>query len=149
MMWRRLQRRPALTGRMIWHDLQGMNNGTEFRLGGTRGPARSGFPSINAWVNDDGVVLTAEIPGVELDNLDISIIEQSLTLSGTRNSPGFPPDAQIRRRERSHGEFSRTLELPFRVNIDGVDAQLQNGVLRLELPRLPEEKSRKIEVKTS
>ena len=149
MMWRRLQRRPALTGRMIWHDLQGINNGTEFRLGGTRGPVRSGYPFVNAWVNDDGVILTAEIPGVELDNLDMSIIEQSLTLSGTRNSPGFPQDAQIRRRERNDGEFSRTLELPFRVNIDEVDAQLQNGVLRLELPRLPEEKPRKIEVKTS
>lgn len=149
MMWRRLQRRPALTGRMIWHDLQGINNGTEFRLGGTRGPVRSGYPFVNAWVNDDGVILTAEIPGVELENLDISIIEKSITLSGTRNAPSFPEDVQIRRRERNHGEFSRTLELPFQVNIDEVEAQLQNGVLRLELPRLPEEKPRKIEVKTS
>jgi HSP20 family protein len=134
---------------MIWHELQGIDSGTQFRLGGTRGPVGSGYPFINAWVNDDGVVLTAEIPGVELDDLDISITEKSLTLSGKRNALNFPEDAKIRRRERNHGEFSRTLVLPFHVKIDGIDAQLENGVLRLELPRLPEEKPRKIEVKTS
>jgi HSP20 family protein len=149
MMWRKLHRRPVLAGRMIRHDLQGLHSRTEFRLGGTHGPVRSGYPLINAWVNDDGIVLTAEIPGVELDNLDISIVDLSLTLSGTRNAPEFPEDAHIRGRERNHGEFNRTLELPFRVNIAEVDAQLKNGVLRLELPRLPEEKPRKIEIKTS
>ena len=146
MIWRRVHRRPAFTSRMMWHELQSINNGNEFRLGGTRGPIRSAFPVVNAWTNDDGIVLVAEIPGVDSANLDISIMDNSLTLSGTRKSPSVPEDAIVRRRERRQGEFSRTFELPFKVNIDEVEAELKNGLLRLELPRLPEEKPRKIEI---
>lgn len=149
MVWRRVHRRPVLDGRVIWQELQGLTNGNEFRLGGTRGPARSKFPFVNAWENEDGIVITAEIPGVDTDNLDISIDENSLTLSGRRSTPLVPEDAKVFRHERRQGDFSRTFELPFRVNVDEVVAELRNGLLRLELPRLPEEKPRKIEIKSS
>lgn len=118
----------------------------EFLLGGTRGPVQSRFPAINGWVNDEGLIVTAEIPGVEPDEIDISIVDESLTLNGTRDDKELPEGSEYIRRERSSGKFSRTIELPFRVDVDAVKAQFQNGVLRIELPRLPEEKPRKIKV---
>lgn len=149
MMWQRYYRRPTFVGRRFWRDLQGLQNGREYWLGGTLGPIQSSFPLVNAWENEEGLVISAELPGVELENLDIAIEDESITLSGTRIAPKFSEDTRAHRRERNHGEFSRTLRLPYRVNVDEVDAQLKNGILRLELPRLPEEKPRKIEIKSS
>lgn len=149
MMWQRYHRGPAFAGRRIRRDMLGLQNGREYWLGGTLGPVQSRFPFINAWENGDGLVLTAELPGVELENLDIAILEETLTLSGTRNEPDILGDAEIHRRERIYGEFSRSLQLPYRVNVDEVKAELKNGILRLELPRLPEEKPHKIEIKSS
>ena len=146
MMWKNVYRRPAWPRSMLWRDLQDFQGNMEFLLGGTRGPVQSRFPMINGWINDEGLIVTAEIPGVEPDEIDISIKDESLTLSGSRSDEELPESSEYIRRERSSGKFSRTIELPFRVDVDVVKAQFQNGLLRIELPRLPEEKPRKIKV---
>lgn len=145
-MWKSVYRWPAWPRRMLWRDLQGFQGNMEFLLGGTRGPVQSRFPMINGWVNDEGLIVTVEIPGVDPDEIDISIMDKSLTLSGSRDSQELPEGSEYIRRERSDGKFSRTIELPFRVDVDAIEAQFQNGVLKVELPRLPEEKPRKIKV---
>jgi HSP20 family protein len=145
-MWRMVYRRPAWPRRMLWRDLNGFQGNRDFLLGGTRGPIQSRFPLINGWVNDDGLIVTAEIPGVEPDDIDISIIDESLTISGSRDDEELAENSQYVRRERPSGKFSRTIELPFQIDVDAVQAQFQNGLLRIELPRIPEEKPRKIKV---
>lgn len=146
MMWRSVYRRPTWPRRMLWRDLQDFQGNMEFLLGGTRGPVQTRFPTINGWVNEEGLIVTAEIPGVEADEIEISIVDESLTLSGAREDQELPEGSEYIRRERSSGKFSRKVELPFRVDVDAVKAHFQNGVLKIELPRLPEEKPRKIEV---
>ena len=104
------------------------------------------FPALNAYANEDGIVLTAELPGVEAGNLDISVLRDTLSLRGRREAEAADPQS-YHRRERRQGRFSRTITLPFRVDPERVEAELQHGVLCLTLHRPEEDKPRKIAVK--
>ena len=137
--------RPRL---VMWRGMRDLQNEMEFLLGGTRGPIRKQYPMINAWVSEDGLIVAAELPGVDPDEIDISVVGDTLTLSGTRNGEDLPDGAEYYRRERGDGEFTRSLNLPFMVDVDAVEASFVNGVLKLELPRLPEEKPKKITLKS-
>ncbi len=147
-MWRNMYRRTALPRKMMWRGMPNMQDEMDFLLGGTRGPNRNSFPAINSWLNDEGIFITAEVPGVAPESIDILIEGETLTLNGTRNDEELPDGVKFHRRERGRGDFNRTFELPFRVDVDSVEATFTNGLLRLLLPRVPEEKPRKIEVKS-
>ena len=108
------------------------------------------FPGINLWRGDDSLYLTTELPGVSTDDLEISVVGDLLKLSGT-----LPPPVENRsdgivyhRQERPHGRFTRTVQLPFRVEQDEVKAEFKNGVLTIILPQASSERPRKIQVKT-
>lgn len=105
------------------------------------------FPPINLWTSAEAVHLTAELPGVEPDSLDIEVREGLLMLRGERklNQPG--DDARWHRRERYSGQFARSIELPFEVDPDQVEAHYRDGVLHLTLNRPENARPRKIEVK--
>ena len=103
------------------------------------------FPAFNAYANQDGVVLTAELPGVKSEDLDISVHRDAVTISGQRQ--GADEAKGYHRRERPQGRFVRTLSLAFMVDPDGVEAAMNDGVLRLELPRAEGDKPRRISVK--
>ena len=146
MMWRTVYERPTWSTRSLWRDMNRMQRNMDHLLGGTRGPIQAKFPALNAWVNDEGIVVTAEIPGVDPDNLNITVEGEILILSGSRNEDELPEGAQFRRRERGYGDFSRKIELPFEVDTEAVEAHFRNGVLEIVLPRIPEEKPKKITV---
>jgi HSP20 family protein len=114
-------------------------------LGGTSAPIAS-FPAMNLYSGDEGVILTAELPGIEADDLEISVLGETLTLSGFRNMGDAEEGVKYHRRERSQGDFTRTVELPFTVDSEHVEAKFSNGVLHVVLPRVEEEKPRKITV---
>lgn len=103
------------------------------------------FPAFNAYANQDGVVLTAELPGVKSEDLDISVHRDAVTVSGERQ--GTDEAKGYHRRERPQGRFVRTLPLAFMVDPDRVAAAMKDGVLRLELPRAEGDKPRRISVK--
>ena len=105
------------------------------------------FPPLNAWANQEQAVVMAELPGVDPQNLDLSVLGQVLTLSGERTAIGVDEQEKVLRRERRTGRFSRSLELPFPVSADAVDAQYKNGILRVTLQRAEEDRPRKILVK--
>lgn len=113
------------------------------------GASRTSFPALNAWAGENDLLLTAELPGVEPGDLDISAEEDRFTLRGARKSPAQDGNEVYHRRERGFGTFERTVELPFRVDADKAEARFENGVLRLTLPRAAEEKPRKIAVKAA
>jgi len=106
------------------------------------------FPAINLWVTPDKSVVTAEIPGVNPDEVEISIVGKSLTLRGSRKTDELEKDNSYHRRERWHGKFSRTIELPFNVELDKVEARFSKGLLSITLPRVEAERPKKIEIKT-
>jgi len=107
-----------------------------------------GYPALRVWSDRDRMAITAELPGVAIEDLDISINEDVVTLRGSKRLEEFE-DARYHRRERFCGEFTRTLRLPFRVEPDGIEATLENGVLTLSLPRAEDELPRKIEIKSA
>ncbi len=144
MFWRNTYRAPMRSANSWMNDMRRMNRQMDYLFGGTRGPIRAEYPLLNAWSGDDGLVIVAEVPGVSEDELEITIDGRTLTLSGTRKADELHEGARQYRRERSYGEFSRTVQLPFDVDVDSVKAAYVGGLLEIELPRLPEEKPRKI-----
>ncbi|MDX1415414.1 MAG: Hsp20/alpha crystallin family protein [Candidatus Promineifilaceae bacterium] len=108
------------------------------------------FPAINVWTSDEeGIYVTAELPGVSPDDLDISVTADTLVLNGTRKTDETDESTRYHRRERMYGEFSRSFQLPFTVNSEKVDARIQHGVLQIFLPRAESEKPKQITVQTN
>jgi len=111
-------------------------------------PFRSpSYPAINLWTNEDGQVISAEMPGVRMEDIDISLTADALSLSGTRYPDEVAKEAHYHRQERSYGSFSRSLQLPFMVDPDKVEANFKNGVLTIWLPRAEADKPRSITIK--
>jgi len=108
----------------------------------------SGYPAMNAWENQEGMIVTAELPGINTDGIDISVVGDTLTLSGNRESDDLKEGARYHRRERGFGSFSRSIQLPFHVKVEDVEATFNNGILQINLPRAEEDKPKKIAVKS-
>ena len=107
------------------------------------------FPPINIWLGDNSVVVTAELPGVARDEVTISLQEDVLTLEGKREPKVQEDNVNWQRRERAYGTFSRTVQLPFRVDADKVQAHFNNGILEIELERLEADRPKKIEIRAA
>ena len=105
------------------------------------------FPPINVWMSENDVIVTAELPGIDAGNMDISVVGDSLTLSGIRESDKLKEGESYHRQERSFGRFARTIKLPFQVATDKVDARYERGMLQVTLPRIEAEKPKKIAIK--
>src|SRR3954471_2664443 len=107
--------------------------------------APQGFPAINVYAHQDDIVITAELPGVKEDDLDITVHRDTVTLRGQRQDQ--PEGAQgYHRRERRSGPFGRTFSLPFQVDPERVEAKLSNGILSLSLHRPEQDKPKRIRV---
>ncbi|MCJ7660142.1 MAG: Hsp20/alpha crystallin family protein [Anaerolineales bacterium] len=104
------------------------------------------FPAVNVWANEDGLVVTSEVPGINVDDIDIVVVGETLTLSGNRGWDELNEDTKYHRQERGYGDFTRTVKLPFLVDADKVDASFIDGVLNITLPRKDEDKPTKITV---
>lgn len=114
-----------------------------------RGPRMSQattYPAMNVWTNPDGAVLTAELPGVNPDDLEISVQGDTLTLRGARNPELLNEGEAFHRRERGSGKFQRAFQLPFAVDASKVEASYELGVLSITLPRAESDKPKKIQV---
>ena len=105
------------------------------------------YPAINLWTNEDGQMISAEMPGVRPEDLNIDVTGDALSISGERKPDETVKDARYHRRERGYGSFSRTIQLPFMVDTNKVEASFKNGVLLLNLPRAEADKPKKIVIK--
>ena len=113
-------------------------------------PAARDFPPINIWLGDNSVVVTSELPGVTRDDVTISLQEDVLTLEGARQPKPQQQDVPTwQRRERAYGTFSRAIQLPFRVEPEKVQAQFNNGILKIELERLEADRPKKIQIRAA
>src|SRR3954469_20813055 len=93
------------------------------------GPAAAGFPAVNLYAGRDGIAVVAELPGVEAGDLEGHAHQDRLTIPAPRRPAAERAEPSPRREPRS-GAFSRTVQLPFRVDPDRVEARLEDGVLR-------------------
>jgi HSP20 family protein len=103
------------------------------------------FPAVNFYEYEDHFLLTAELPGVKKEDLDLSISDGVLTLKGNRLADEIP-DTNYRRAERFRGHWQRSLSLPDRVQEAGLRAELTNGILKITLPKAPEVTPRQIPI---
>ncbi len=106
----------------------------------------SAWPACNLYENGESVIMTAEVPGFADDELQLSVVQDVVTLSGERKVQEVK-DQVVHRRERPQSvKFSRSFSLPYRVDSTKVEAQLSDGVLTVMLPRHPEEQPRNIRI---
>ncbi|HHN64738.1 MAG TPA: Hsp20/alpha crystallin family protein [Nitrospirae bacterium] len=111
-------------------------------------PVSGGYPPVNVWINSEGAYVAAELPGVKPEDVEITVVGKSLKITGKRPEEEGK-DARYHLKERWHGEFARTIELPFHVDPDKVEAKFSRGLLTVNLPRAEEEKPRKITVEAA
>ena len=109
-------------------------------------PLNPEVPPVNAWVGESDVIVTAELPGVDPGKVDVSVVGDTLTISGVREAEPLNEGENYHRQERSHGRFTRSLQLPFHVEAGKVDAKYEKGILRITMPRAEADKPRKISV---
>jgi HSP20 family protein len=111
--------------------------------------ARGNFPAINAWSREEDIIVKAELPGFEPEDIEISVEQDSLTLRGERSVDPLKEGETYHRRERWNGKFFRSFTLPFAVETKKVEADFKDGILTVKLPRAAADKPQKIPVKTS
>lgn len=103
-------------------------------------------PPVDIFSADDQIVIQADMPGVNEDNIDIVLEKNVLTITGYVAST-FPEGFDLAHGEYGIGDFQRTFTLPDEIDRDGIAATLNEGVLRMELPKAPEAQARRITVK--
>jgi HSP20 family protein len=139
---------------MLWSDLERLMNFDPWReferfnrtLPRPAAPSTVEFPALNVWVGADRALVTTELPGVDKEAIDVSVSGNVLTLKGSRNPEELKEDESYHRRERWYGEFSKTLDLPFDIEVQKVEAKFSKGILTVTLPRAEAEKPRKISI---
>ena len=94
------------------------------------------FPPLNLYVTADAFYLLAQVPGVDRDDLEVSVADRRLTLKGHRRLPEDVSEVQYRRRERLGGAWERSLVLPERVDEETISAEFRDGLLKLTLPKM-------------
>jgi len=111
--------------------------------------AWSTFPKVNVKESKRDIEITAELPGLDKKDIEISISDNVLTLRGEKRLENETKDENYYRMERSYGSFNRTVSLPSEVFADKTDANFKNGVLTIKVLKKPEseQKTKKIEIK--
>jgi HSP20 family protein len=102
---------------------------------------------VDVHVDDEAFVITAEVAGLKPEDLEIEIKDDILTLKGESESDPNG-DGKYLLREIRHGEFNRSLHLPEPVEVEKVEAKVENGVLTIRLPRAEEARPKTIKIKT-
>lgn len=103
-------------------------------------------PSVDIEERDDSYVVTADIPGIPRDNLDISVTPRSLSLSGQGEQTREESRGRYIARERGYGQFNRTFTLPEEVDPARARARFHDGQLYVELPKAEMSRSRRLEI---
>jgi HSP20 family protein len=104
-------------------------------------------PAVDLYEDKDNLTVRAELPGMKKEDIDISLHEGVLTLSGERKAESQPQESEVYRAERFVGRFQRSLTLPRPVTADKVSAAYTDGVLTVTLPKTEESKPKQIAVK--
>ena len=104
------------------------------------------FPPVNVWEDAENIYLEAELPGFKLDDLELQIMGDELTIKGERQEVR-EDDVPYHRKERTAGCFSRVFHMPVEVDADKAKATLSDGVLLITMPKTEQAKPRKVEVK--
>jgi HSP20 family protein len=110
------------------------------------GTADSLRPAVDIYEKDELLVIEAELPGLEKENIKVDVQGRLLTLSGQHTSEQESKEHGKYRRERRFGKFERTFKLPFEVSEERIEALYKNGVLTLKVSKPEEQKAKQITI---
>jgi HSP20 family protein len=103
-------------------------------------------PNIEVFEKEDKFVVKADLPGMKQDDIDISVVGDTLTIKGERKAESEVKEEDYYCCERSYGSFSRSIAVPSNVDAKKIEASYEDGVLEVSLPKAPEVKPKKISV---
>jgi len=166
----REQQEGRLTRREGWDDpLTGFFGGSPFALfrrlsddmdrmffGGGTGQGLAPFggfggrfmPNVDVEERDDNIMVRADLPGVRLEDFQVSVEDDALVLQGERRNQREENRGGMRRVERTYGSFRRVIPLPPGANTDAAQARFENGVLEIVIPRPQQSRSRRLDVQS-
>ena len=142
----------SLNGAPVWtRDL--LSEMTDFFNTAQRGDSSSATadwtPAVDVAEYSDKFVLTADVPGIDVNAIEITLEKGVLSIAGTREKPTQDEEVHSRRVERSAGRFHRQFTLPDTADADSVSASGNNGVLEITIPKRPTEQPRRIAINTA
>ena len=105
------------------------------------------MPAVDLFEERDDIVVKAELPGIDRDNIDVNLSDHTLTIKAEKKKEEEAKEENYYRSERSYGSYVRTLDLPRDVTPDKVKATFKNGVLEIRMPKTEEAKAKEIKVK--
>jgi HSP20 family protein len=118
-------------------------------LARTAGLSSGGFPALDIYEDKDNFVVTAELPGLTKEDVEVSLHEGNLSISGERKGEQKVENTEVFRSERFVGRFQRTVKLPAPVAADKIKAQYKDGLLTVTLPKVEEAKPKQIDVQVN
>lgn len=104
------------------------------------------FPKLDISETDKEVKISANVPGVDPDDIEVEIDENSVRISGTMDKEEKEEDEKFYSYEREYGEFHREFSLPSEVDTDKVEADVKDGVLTITVPKTAKQKRKKVKV---
>ena len=108
--------------------------------------ASSWAPAVDIFETDQELVLSAEVPGIDENDIEIHIEDSTLTIKGERKFEHETKEENYHRIERSYGSFFRSFSLPSYVDPDKIEAEHENGILKIRMPKRAELKPRKVKI---
>lgn len=110
-------------------------------------PGAAWFPPVDIYETEDKVVLKAELPGVDIKDIQVEVKDSILTLRGERKHARNLSSENYHRMERFYGSFHRAFSLPYHVDEGGITAEMTEGVLRITVPKVAEASTKAVKVK--
>jgi HSP20 family protein len=129
------------------HMLRGFGFGRALEPSFATALGSRNYPRINLREDGDNLYVEALLPGVDAKSLDMTVLQNTLTLDGERKN-GIE-NVSWHRRERGVGRFLRTIDLPAEIDVDQVEADYRDGVLTVTLPKAATAKPKRIEIKAN
>lgn len=106
----------------------------------------SAFPLVNVSNDEENIVLTAELPGIDSEKIDLRVMKDSITIGGEISRPELSSEIHWVRKERKDRKFERTIMLPFEIDPESVEAVYEKGILTVRFQRVESEKPKRISI---
>jgi HSP20 family protein len=107
------------------------------------------WPAIDVHEDEKGIVIRADIPGVDAKDVAVEVAESTLTIRGSREEEKEEKKGNVRQHERRFGRFERTITLPPHIDEEKVEAKYHKGTLTVTAPRIPGKAPKRVDVKAS
>ena len=121
--------------------------GLHAQQGSSRATAAAWAPALDISERKDAYLVTVELPGVEADDLQVTLEDGLLTIQGERHFAHDSSEQQFHRIERRYGAFRRSITLPAQVQAEQIEASCDNGVLQVVVPKMEEAKPKRVQVR--